>query len=114
MIDFLHIVKLSLTMIAWTVDQVHEKKIKKLCDMNIDSSAHSGNGSMIMESSVINPVSYASCSSNGGGPLEQTSSQPSNDFEFPPGGIPSLRLPMVWILSNLCYWHLVVFFLFKA
>jgi len=74
--------------------KVHEKKIKKLCDMNVDSSAHSGNGSMIMESSVINPISPSSCSSNGG-PLEQISSHPSNDFVFPPGGIPSLRLPMV-------------------
>ncbi|KAH9315096.1 hypothetical protein KI387_023723 [Taxus chinensis] len=74
--------------------KVQEKKIKKLLDINVESSGHRENGSMIAESSVISPKSRPICSSNGG-PSEQTSSYPCDDFVFPPGGISSLRLPMV-------------------
>ncbi|GAB2269287.1 Serine/threonine protein phosphatase 2A 55 kDa regulatory subunit B beta isoform [Dionaea muscipula] len=48
--------------------KVHEKKAKKITSMNVEPSRTMGNGSI--------PT-------------------PSNDFSFPPEGIPSLRLPVV-------------------
>ncbi|XP_057837624.1 serine/threonine protein phosphatase 2A 55 kDa regulatory subunit B beta isoform isoform X2 [Cryptomeria japonica] len=74
--------------------KVQEKKIKKLLDINVESLGHRENGSTSAESSVISPKSYSTCSSNGG-LSDQTSSYSCNDFAFPPGGIPSLRLPVV-------------------
>ncbi|CBI35975.3 unnamed protein product, partial [Vitis vinifera] len=50
--------------------KVQEKKVKKISDMNLDPSKAVGNGNR--------SYSYL-----------------SNDFSFPPGGIPSLRLPTV-------------------
>ncbi|KAL9262852.1 Serine/threonine protein phosphatase 2A 55 kDa regulatory subunit B beta isoform-like protein [Drosera capensis] len=48
--------------------KVHEKKVKKISDMNVDPKALMGNGSI---------------------------RNLNNDFSFPPEGIPSLRLPAV-------------------
>ncbi|GAB2293403.1 Serine/threonine protein phosphatase 2A 55 kDa regulatory subunit B beta isoform [Dionaea muscipula] len=48
--------------------KVHEKKVKKITDMNVDRAKTMGNGSI---------------------------HRLSNDFLFPPEGIPSLRLPVV-------------------
>ncbi|XXG49199.1 hypothetical protein AAC387_Pa02g3447 [Persea americana] len=50
--------------------KVQEKKVKKVCDMNLASSASSGNGSLSGCNGVV-------------------------DLKFPPGGISSLRLPVV-------------------
>uniref|UniRef100_A0A1D1YXY4 Serine/threonine-protein phosphatase 2A 55 kDa regulatory subunit B n=1 Tax=Anthurium amnicola TaxID=1678845 RepID=A0A1D1YXY4_9ARAE len=46
--------------------KVQERKVKKICDMNINSSASAGHGSLV-----------------------------SSDFVIPPEGIPSLHLPVV-------------------
>eukprot|EP00262_Sarcandra_glabra_P008661 TRINITY_DN2228_c0_g1_i1.p1 TRINITY_DN2228_c0_g1~~TRINITY_DN2228_c0_g1_i1.p1 ORF type:complete len:506 (+),score=85.21 TRINITY_DN2228_c0_g1_i1:215-1732(+) len=50
--------------------KVQEKKVKKICDVNVGSPPSVGNGSL--------------AGSNG-----------TMDFAFPPGGIPSLHLPVV-------------------
>lgn len=46
--------------------------MKKICDMNLDKSSSIGNGSL--ENGAV-------------------------DFNFPPGGIPLLRLPVVVVLN---------------
>ncbi|KAJ6732605.1 PROTEIN PHOSPHATASE PP2A REGULATORY SUBUNIT B [Salix purpurea] len=70
--------------------KVHEKKVKKICDMNVDPAKAAGNGPVVGPSI---PTSYKPYTANGGcldKPLGV-----SNDFSFPPGGVPSLRLPVV-------------------
>ncbi|XP_043710484.1 serine/threonine protein phosphatase 2A 55 kDa regulatory subunit B beta isoform-like isoform X2 [Telopea speciosissima] len=51
--------------------KVQEKKIKKICDMNLDSSASARNGKLSGSIGV------------------------ATDFVFPPGGFPSLHLPVI-------------------
>ncbi|XP_010545622.1 PREDICTED: serine/threonine protein phosphatase 2A 55 kDa regulatory subunit B beta isoform-like isoform X2 [Tarenaya hassleriana] len=68
--------------------KVQEKKVKKICDMNTDASRAVGNGK-VASSSSLNP-----CPMNGGLP-DKAHNCLSNDFSFPAGGIPSLRLPVV-------------------
>ncbi|KAF8409984.1 hypothetical protein HHK36_002504 [Tetracentron sinense] len=51
--------------------EVQEKKVKKICDMNLDCSASVGNGRL------SGPIGAAA------------------DFVFPPGGFPSLHLPVI-------------------
>ncbi|EOA40187.1 hypothetical protein CARUB_v10008904mg [Capsella rubella] len=62
--------------------KVQEKKIKKISEMNIDPSK--------AESSSSPPQLVAN-----GLPADKAHGYLSNDFSFPPGGIPSLRLPVV-------------------
>ena len=71
--------------------QVQEKKIKKISDMNLDSSKAVGNCSVASSSNSLSPRPYLA---NGGCP-DRSYSSLSNELSFPPGGIPSLRLPMV-------------------
>ncbi|GLU14364.1 hypothetical protein SLE2022_309400 [Rubroshorea leprosula] len=71
--------------------KVQEKKIKKISDMNLDPSKGVGNGSIASSSNSSIP---RPCLANGGYPDKFCNSL-SNDFSFPPGGIPSLRLPVV-------------------
>lgn len=75
----------------WEFKQVQEKKIKKICDINTDSSRPQGNGS---DASSSNSNSTNSCFTNGGLP-DKVNNFLSNDYSFPPGGIPSLQLPAV-------------------
>ncbi|KAJ8774088.1 hypothetical protein K2173_009519 [Erythroxylum novogranatense] len=70
--------------------KVQEKKVKKISDMNVDPSKTIGNGS-VGSSSSSSARPYLA---NGGSP-DRSYSSVSNDFAFPPGGIPSLRLPVV-------------------
>lgn len=77
------------------VDQVQEKKVKKIAEMNVDPSKTMGNGSIASSS---NSTSSGSCLVNGGNP-DGSYNYLSNDFSFPPGGIPSLRLPVVVVYS---------------
>ncbi|XP_041000117.1 serine/threonine protein phosphatase 2A 55 kDa regulatory subunit B beta isoform-like isoform X1 [Juglans microcarpa x Juglans regia] len=67
--------------------KVQEKKIKKISCMNLDPLKAVGNGSVASSSNSVCSKSYLA---NGGYPDKS-----SNDFSFPPGGIPSLHLPMV-------------------
>ncbi|KAF7843458.1 serine/threonine protein phosphatase 2A 55 kDa regulatory subunit B beta isoform isoform X2 [Senna tora] len=71
--------------------KVQEKKVKKISDMNVDPSKAMGNGGIASSSNSSNPRPYLA---NGGSP-EKSYSNLSNDLSFPPGGIPSLRLPVV-------------------
>ena len=78
--------------------QVQEKKVKKISDMNLDPSKAVGNGSVASSSNSTSPKL---CLANGGSP-DRSYNYMSSDFSFPPGGIPSLRLPTVVVL-NLIY-----------
>ncbi|KAF8388848.1 hypothetical protein HHK36_025528 [Tetracentron sinense] len=71
--------------------KVQEKKVKKICDMNLDPSKAVGNGSIDGSSISTSPKPYLA---NGGCP-DKSYSYLSNDFSFPPGGISSLHLPVV-------------------
>ncbi|KAL5152468.1 Serine/threonine protein phosphatase 2A regulatory subunit B beta isoform [Glycine soja] len=70
--------------------KVQEKKVKKISEMNVDPSKSMGNGSIASSSNSSSSRPYLA---NGGSPDRYN--YISNDFSFPPGGIPSLRLPMV-------------------
>ncbi|XP_051115820.1 serine/threonine protein phosphatase 2A 55 kDa regulatory subunit B beta isoform-like isoform X2 [Andrographis paniculata] len=72
--------------------KVQEKKVKKVADINVNPSKASGNGGSTASSSVC--ASPRQCLDNGGC-SDQPYNSLSNDFLFPPGGIPSLRLPVV-------------------
>ena len=76
------------------IEQVQEKKVKKISEMNVDPSKSMGNGSIASSSNSSSSRPYLV---NGGSPDRYN--YISNDFSFPPGGIPSLRLPMV-VVSN--------------
>ncbi|CAA7030046.1 unnamed protein product [Microthlaspi erraticum] len=65
--------------------KVQDKKIKKICDINTDSSRPLANGS----------VATSSNSNTNGGSPDKFINSFSNDYSFPPGGIPSLKLPAV-------------------
>ncbi|OAY53131.1 serine/threonine protein phosphatase 2A 55 kDa regulatory subunit B beta isoform isoform X1 [Manihot esculenta] len=75
--------------------KVQEKKVKKISDMNVDPSKAVGNGSVASSSNSNSAKPYLA---NGGWP-EKSYGYPSNDLTFPPGGISSLRLPVV-VTSN--------------
>ncbi|MBA0774124.1 hypothetical protein Gotri_009354 [Gossypium trilobum] len=69
--------------------KVQEKKVKKVCDMNVDSSTAMGNGPIVDSS-----ISTSSKQFIGNGGCIR------NDFSFPTGGFPSLRLPVVTSLET--------------
>uniref|UniRef100_A0A2P2MMT3 Serine/threonine-protein phosphatase 2A 55 kDa regulatory subunit B n=1 Tax=Rhizophora mucronata TaxID=61149 RepID=A0A2P2MMT3_RHIMU len=75
--------------------KVQEKKVKKISDMNVDPSKALGNCSVASSSNSGSGKPYLP----NGGCLDRPPSLLGNDFEFPPGGIPSLRLPVV-VTSN--------------
>ncbi|KAB2007974.1 hypothetical protein ES319_D10G066900v1 [Gossypium barbadense] len=64
--------------------KVQEKKVKKISEMNLDPPKAVGNGCVASSSNSNSPTPGLA---NGG--------SPDNDFSFPPGGLPSLRLPVV-------------------
>lgn len=68
--------------------------------MNVDPSKAVSNGTVASSSSSN---SHRTCLANGGSP-ERSYNSLSNDFSFPSGGIPSLRLPVVVVLNPL-YWY---------
>lgn len=71
--------------------KVQEKKVKKISDMNIDSSKAMGNGSIASSSNSSSSKPHLA----NGGPSDKSYIYLSNDFSFPPGGLPSLKLPSV-------------------
>ncbi|XP_057520032.1 serine/threonine protein phosphatase 2A 55 kDa regulatory subunit B beta isoform-like [Amaranthus tricolor] len=71
--------------------KVQEKKVKKISDMNMDASKGAGNGSVASTSISSSSKQHLE---NGGYP-DKLSSSLNNDLSFPPGGISSLRLPVV-------------------
>ncbi|KAI3979552.1 hypothetical protein MKX01_001744 [Papaver californicum] len=76
--------------------KIQEKKVKKISEMNVDPSKTVGNGSMACSSTSTSPKPYLS---NGGSP-RRSYNYLSNDFSFPPGGFPSLHLPVVMVASH--------------
>lgn len=75
--------------------QVQEKKVKKICSMNVDPSKTMGNGAV---DSGSTSVSSKQCLANGGCDTRPFGCL-SSDFQFPSGGVPSLHLPMVVVLN---------------
>ncbi|KAF5199570.1 Serine/threonine protein phosphatase 2A regulatory subunit B beta isoform [Thalictrum thalictroides] len=71
--------------------KVQEKKVKKICDMNVDPSKAGVNGSIASSSMSTTPKPHIA---NGGLP-ERSYMYSSSDIKIPPGGIPSLHLPVV-------------------
>ncbi|KAK3002855.1 hypothetical protein RJ639_018121, partial [Escallonia herrerae] len=76
--------------------KVQEKKVKKISEMNVDPSKAVGNGSFSSSSVSSSPKSSLS----NGGYSDRSCTLLNNDFSFPPGGISSLRLPVVVVTSN--------------
>lgn len=74
------------------IKQVQEKKIKKISEMNIDPPKASGVSSLPSSSSPTRLIAN-------GLPADKAHGYLSNDFSFPPGGIPSLRLPVVVVFN---------------
>lgn len=70
--------------------KVQEKKVKRISEMNVDSLQTAGNGSVASSSTASPRASLPN-----GGYSERPYSYLSNDASFPPGGFPSLRLPVV-------------------
>lgn len=91
------------------VEQVQEKKVKKIAEMNVDPSLKTmGNGSIASSSNLSNPKPSLE---NGGYPdSDRSFNYLSSEFSFPPGGIPSLRLPVVVVFipstCNYFFWYL--------
>ncbi|KAK3028919.1 hypothetical protein RJ639_039928 [Escallonia herrerae] len=77
---------------------VQEKKVKKISEMNVDPSKAVGNGSFSSSSVSSSPKSSLS----NGGYSDRSCTLLNNDFSFPPGGISSLRLPVVVVLNLSC------------
>jgi hypothetical protein len=74
--------------------QVHEKKVKKICDMNVDPAKAAGNGPVVGPSIPTSSKPYTA----NGGCLDKPLGL-SNDFSFPLGGVPSLHLPVVVVFT---------------
>ncbi|XP_068652554.1 serine/threonine protein phosphatase 2A 55 kDa regulatory subunit B beta isoform-like isoform X2 [Aristolochia californica] len=71
--------------------KVQEKKVKRISEMNLDPSQIVGNGNVECSSALGSSKTFLP----NGGCSERLNNCLSNDFSFPPGGIPSLRLPVV-------------------
>jgi hypothetical protein len=90
---------------CFNVGQVQEKKVKKVCDLNMDLSRSVGNGPVVCSSIS---ASSKPCMANGGCD-ERPFGYSSIDTSLPSGGLPSLRLPMVVVFNLiLIFWHPMV------
>lgn len=78
--------------------QVQEKKVKKVCDWNVLPEKVAANGSTGSSPSTTSHKPYVV----NGECNDRSIGCASNDFSFPPGGVSSLRLPVVVVL-NLIY-----------
>ncbi|XP_057985840.1 serine/threonine protein phosphatase 2A 55 kDa regulatory subunit B beta isoform isoform X3 [Hevea brasiliensis] len=73
--------------------KVQEKKVKKVCDMNVDPENAAGNGP-ILGSSLPTSSNSKPYTANGGS-FDRPFGSPSNDFSFSPGGVAKLHLPVL-------------------
>uniref|UniRef100_A0A5B7AC45 Serine/threonine-protein phosphatase 2A 55 kDa regulatory subunit B n=2 Tax=Davidia involucrata TaxID=16924 RepID=A0A5B7AC45_DAVIN len=71
--------------------KVQEKKVKKVCDVNVDPSKSTANGTVARSNISTSFKPYIA----NGGCINKPFGYLSNDFSFPPGGISSLHLPVV-------------------
>ncbi|KAF9681039.1 hypothetical protein SADUNF_Sadunf06G0184100 [Salix dunnii] len=70
--------------------KVQEKKVKKICDMNVDPAKAAGNGPLAGPCMSTSSKTYTA----NRGCLDKTLGL-GNDFFFPPGGASSLHLPVM-------------------
>lgn len=70
--------------------KIHEKKVKKICEMNVDPAKAVGNGPVVGSVSTSSKPYLAN-----GGCKERSISYPDNHTSFPSEGYPSLKLPTV-------------------
>lgn len=77
------------------MEQVQEKKVKKVCSMNNDPSKAMGNGTV---DSASLSISSKPCLANGEQDMRPFGCS-NNDFQFPSEGVPSLHLPVVVVLN---------------
>uniref|UniRef100_A0A7C8YM68 Serine/threonine-protein phosphatase 2A 55 kDa regulatory subunit B n=1 Tax=Opuntia streptacantha TaxID=393608 RepID=A0A7C8YM68_OPUST len=70
--------------------KVQEKKVKKISEMNVDPSKATGNGCVPSSSASGGSKPYLA-----NGAFPDKSNSLINDLSFPPGGVPSLHLPVV-------------------
>ncbi|KAH9531232.1 hypothetical protein CY35_19G026600 [Sphagnum magellanicum] len=75
--------------------KVSEKKLKNVSNLNLDPTLRLGNGSLTSSNPVLGQRGFTPRLSMNGGAVPQPPLI-GNDFDFPPGGIPSLHLPLVW------------------
>jgi hypothetical protein len=73
---------------------VSEKKLKNVSNLNLDPTLRLGNGSLTSSNPVLGQRGFTPRLSMNGGAVPQPPLI-GNDFDFPPGGIPSLHLPLV-------------------
>lgn len=71
--------------------------MKRISEMNLDTVLATGNSSAAISS---NPGVHLP----NGGCAESQHNYPNNDFSFPPGGYPFLRLPVVLASSLLKFY----------
>jgi serine/threonine-protein phosphatase 2A regulatory subunit B len=74
--------------------KVSEKKLKNVSNLNLDPTLRLGNGSLTSSNPVLGQRGFTPRLSMNGGAVPQPPLI-GNDFDFPPGGIPSLHLPLV-------------------
>ncbi|MBA0712897.1 hypothetical protein Golax_011969 [Gossypium laxum] len=77
--------------------KVQEKKIKKISKIIADPSKAVGNGNVASSSNSNSPKSFLA---NGVSP-DRSCNHLGNDISFPPGGLPSLCLPVVVVLNTI-------------
>lgn len=72
--------------------------MKNVSNLNVDPAHHMGNGSSVGANPALSTGPFSPRSMNGN-VVRRPVTNVSPDFVFPPGGIPSLRLPTVSILA---------------
>lgn len=87
-------------LIALITVQVQEKKVKRVAVMNLDSSQSVGSSTTAIASTSSSkaPLPNGGCSDK--------FDCLNNDLSFPPGGYPSLRLPVVSYTRHLIHYLL--------
>lgn len=96
----LHFFFLLCLLIALITVQVQEKKVKRVAVMNLDSSQSVGSSTTAIASTSSSkaPLPNGGCSDK--------FDCLNNDLSFPPGGYPSLRLPVVSYTRHLIHYLL--------
>lgn len=75
---------------------MQEKKVRRVSEMNLNGPQSIGNGSIASSSTSA----IAGPHLLNGGLVERSSNYLNNELSFPPGGFPSLRLPLVGALNS--------------
>lgn len=70
--------------------------MKKISEINVDTSKAAGNGGIASSSVTSSSKQFLA----NGDSSDRAHNPLSNDLSFPPGGVPSLRLPVVVVLNS--------------